>query len=227
MYQWANMRKSALEIGIIGLGKFGLTLGELLTRLGSVCIGLDNTAAKVQQARAALTQVYEGDATDRNVLAQIKMHSMDVVVLAMGDKLEKAILAILNLQELGAKCLIVKAASPVHKKVFDKMGVQGIVQPEIEAARQLAYRLDNPGLIDLLPIGRGVALQESTVDNWAGKSLRELNLRHASNVLVAAVRPNGSQDYHFVPDPARKLQKGDSLLIIGYADGVNSVLDRT
>lgn len=227
MYRLVDMRRKTLEIGIIGLGKFGLRLAEKLSRLGSVCMGLDISHNRVQQARSILGQVYEGDATDKNVLAQIKIHTMDMVVLALGNNLEKAILATLNLQDLGVKHLIAKAASPTHGKVLEKMGVERIVQPEMEAADQLAYSLDNPGLIDLLPIGRGVALQESLVDKWAGKSIKDLDLRHSNNVLVAAVREAGAMDYRFVPDPLRKLQKGDSLLIIGYADDVNSILDRT
>ena len=136
-------------------------------------------------------------------------------------------LAIMGLQELGAKKIMVKASSPLHKKVLERMGVAIIVQPEIDAAKQMAFKLDNPGFLDLLPIGRGVFIQEATVDDWAGKSLRDLNVRRKSNLLVAAVREKDSDKYRFVPDPDHVLQKGDSLLIIGYGDDMQKVAGKT
>lgn len=216
-----------MEAGIIGLGKFGMQLGQSLTELGHTCVGIDSDSCKVQQAREFLGQVYEADATDINTLAELKLHTLDIVAVTIGSHLEEALLAILGLQELGARHIIVKASDPMHKKVLERMGVGTIVQPEIDAARRMAFKLDNPGFLDLLPIGRGVFIQEAKVENWAGKSLRELNVRRKSNILVAAVREKDKDRYRFVPDPDHVLQQGDGLLIIGYGDDMQKVVGRT
>lgn len=218
--------KRAREIGIIGLGKFGLQLGGTLRSLGITAIGVDRDPARVQRARDVASQAYEADATDRTALAQLKFSSLETVVVAVGGLLETSILTLLNLQELGVKNIIIKAGSPMHKKVLERLGASRVIQPEIEAATQLALSLDSPGLLDLLPIGRGVVIQEAEVGAWAGKSLRALNLRYASHVLVAAVREAGGE-YRFVPDPDRALGAGDHLLIIGYQDAVAAVRGRT
>lgn len=215
-----------MEVGIIGLGKFGLQLGKSLMELGDNCIGIDIDCARVYQARDFFGQVYEGDATDMDILAELKFHTLDMVAVTIGNHLEASILTILALQELGAANILVKASNPMHKKVLERMGISMIVQPEIDEAKRLALKLDNPGLVDLLPIGRGVVVQEAKVENWAGKSLMELNVRGASNVLVAAVRENGALAYRFVPDPARKLEAGDSLLLMGYSDDMRKVLKK-
>lgn len=219
--------KQIMETGIIGLGKFGMQLGRVLTALGHVCVGLDVDPARVRQGRDALSRVYEADATDTEALAALKVHTLDNVVVAIGARLEASVLVILGLQELGVKKIIAKAASPVHKKVLQRLGVERIVQPEIDAATQLALKLDNPGLLDLLPIGRGVALQEAVVHRWAGKSLAQLDLRAERKILVAAVRRKDQQQYHFVPDPHRPLEAGDTLLLIGYRDGVSAAVERS
>lgn len=216
-----------MEAGIIGLGKFGMQLGKSLTEMGHTCAGIDIDYARVQQAREIMSHVYEADATDINTLAELKVHTLDVVAVTIGSHLEAALLAIMGLQELGAKKIMVKASSPLHKKVLERMGVAIIVQPEIDAAKQMAFKLDNPGFLDLLPIGRGVFIQEATVDDWAGKSLKDLNVRRKSNLLVAAVREKDSDKYRFVPDPDHVLQKGDSLLIIGYGDDMQKVAGKT
>ena len=188
--------KETREVGIIGLGKFGLQLGTTLASLGHKAIGLDASPARVH-------------------------------VVSVGEVLDASILIVLNLQELGAKNIIVKSASPSHKKVMQRIGVGRIIQPEIDVATQLAYSLDNPGMLDILPIGRGVVLQEATVVKWAGKTLKELNLRDVSGVLVAAVMEAGKSDYLFVPDPGRPFSAGDKLLMIGYQDVIAGVIGKT
>lgn len=219
--------KKIHEFGIIGLGKFGLQLGRTLADMGQTCIGMDISPQRAQLAKDILAQTYEADATDKNALLQLRFQALDTVVVSVGSSLEATILAILNLQELGIKNIIAKAASPLHAKVLGRMGAIRIVQPEIDAATRLAYSLENPGLIDLLPIGRGVMLQKADIKKWAGKTLKNLDLRNVSNVLVAAVRPRGQSAYRFVPDPDRVLETGDTLLIIGYRDAVEKIVGRT
>lgn len=216
-----------MDIGIIGLGQFGLHLGHSLGGLGHNCVGMDISKERVQTAKDAFSQVFAGDATDKGALSQTNIFALDNVIVALGDRLEMSILTIMNLQDLGTKKIIARAASPLHKKVLERMGVHRIVQPEIDSATRLAYNLDNPGLIELLPIGRGVAIQEMKVDKWSGKTLRELNLRNKSKILVTAIRKDGSKDFSFIPDPDTKLEKGESLLIIGYADKVAKIADNT
>lgn len=215
-----------MEVGIIGLGKFGLQLGISLMELGNTCVGIDIDSAKAYHARDALSQVYEGDATDMDTLADLKFQTLDMVAVTIGNHLEASILTVLALQELGTEYILVKASNPVHKKVLERLGIKMVVQPEIDEAKRLALKLDNPGLVDLLPIGKGVVVQEAAVENWSGKSLRELNVRSASNVLVAAVRADGESAYRFVPDPGRKLEPGDSLLLMGYGEDVRKVLKK-
>lgn len=215
-----------MDVGIIGLGKFGMQLGSSLMALGHTCIGLDADPARVHQARDVFSQVYEGDATSIETLADLKFNTLDTVAVTIGNHLESSILTVLGLQELNTAEILVKASNPMHKRVLERLGVAMIVQPEIDEAKRLALKLDNPGIIDLLPIGRGVVVQEATVEGWIGKSLRELNVRGASNVLVAAVRESGSPHYRFVPDPSRRFGSEDKLLLIGYGDDMRKVLKK-
>jgi CBS domain-containing protein len=47
-----------------------------------------------------------------------------------------------------------------------------------------------------------------------GRSLREANLRSADRLTVIGVRPRGERFEH-LPDPDRKLVKGDTLIVVG------------
>ena len=209
-----------LEVGIIGLGKFGLRLGTTLTELGHKVIGVDMDQERVRAAQEMLSQVYEANAAEKVALAQLRFQDLDVVAVSVGSSMEASILVTLNVQELGIKDIMVKAVSPAHMKVLNRLGVQRVIQPEVDVATITAYRLHNPGMLDLLPIGRGILVQELVVDAWEGKALVDLNLRDQFGVLIAAIQGAGDAEYRFVPDPRRPFAKGDRLLTIGRQEDV-------
>ena len=213
------MRKK-LEVGVIGLGKFGLQLAGTLTELGHRVIGVDTDEQHVQLAQEVLSQVYLADAANRTALEQLRFQDLDAVAVSVGDSMETSILVTLNLQEIGVPKIIVKAVSAAHRKVLKRLGAHHVIQPEADVAIHTAHRLANPGMLDLLPVGGGVLVQENVVDAWEGKSLLSLNLRTNSSILVAAVKHAGENEYRFVPDPNIPFGKGDKILLIGKQDAV-------
>lgn len=209
-----------LEVGVIGLGKFGMQLGATLTELGHRVVGLDEGEGRVRMAQEMLSRVYRGDATDRTVLEQLRFQDMDCVVVSVGHSMETSILVALNLHDLKVKNTIVKAISPEHRKVLLRLGVHRVVQPEVDVAVQTAHRLANPGMLDFLPLGGGVLLQEVVVEAWAGKALAELDLTNRHGVMVVAKKSATDKDFSFVPDPRASLAQGDSLVLIGKPEAI-------
>lgn len=209
-----NMAKK-LEIGIVGLGKFGLQLGRTLTEMGHTVVGLDTGEARVRLAQDALAQVYQANAADIAVLQQLRFQDLDIVFVSVGDSMETSLLVVLNLQELGARKIGVKAASIEHRKVLTRLGVDLVILPEHDVATHVAHRLANPGMLDLLPLGGGVLVQELIVDKWAGRTLLDLKLVNDYGVMVVAVKPVGGKEYRFVPQAQETLDRGDALVVIG------------
>lgn len=203
-----------MEVGVIGLGKFGSALAESVTQLGHTAVGIDTSATALKRSEEYLAQAYEADATDDTVLKQLRFMDLDKVVVSVGKSMETSILIVLNLQEIGVKKLAVKAISHEHAVVLKRLGVDTVIQPERDAASQFAHRIANPGMLDLLPLGGNILLQELEVNAWAGKSLIDLGLTSLGVMVVAAKQP-GDKEYEFVPPADRELQKGDILVAIG------------
>ncbi|WP_430616199.1 TrkA-N domain protein [Oleidesulfovibrio alaskensis] len=209
-----------LEVGIIGMGKFGQPLARTLLDNGHGVVALDRSETRVRQLQDDLPHIYAADATDIGVLQQLRFQDLDAVIVSVGGSMEASILVTLNLQEVGARRLYVKAVSNEHRKVLNRLGVDYVIQPEHDVATQLAHRLANPGMLDLLPFGGGVLLQEFTVDSWAGKTLLDLKLSNESGVMVVAIRYIGEREYTLVPSADRPLVKGDIMVVIGKVDDV-------
>ena len=204
-----------MEIGIIGLGKFGFFLGSALIRMGHRVVGIDSDAAKVQAAQETLTQVYQANATDSTALTQLGIADLSHVVVSVGQSMEASILIALHLKELEATQVWVKAVSTDHEKILNRIGIDQVIFPERVAAEDLARKLVDPGFLDSLSLGAGIVLRELEVNMWAGKNLIALDLTNKLGIQVVAVRQLGQSDLVFIPNPRRELQKGERLVVIG------------
>ncbi len=212
-----------LEIGVIGLGKFGLSLASAMAELGHDVVGVDRNESNVRRAQGLLTQVYQADATDEKALEQLGFKNLETVVVSTGSSMEASILVVLNLQSLGVKRIWAKAMSEEHERVLYKLGVPFVVFPEAFVAFQLAHRLAAPGLHDYLGLGKDVVTREILVDQWTGKTLRELNLTNTYSVQVIAYRHGGEPNFTFVPKADRPLEEGDVLVLLGNTSNVMKV----
>ncbi len=204
------------EIGVIGLGLFGLSLCLTLKELGHRVVALERDEGLVQRHSNALDTIYSGDATDKSVLEQLRFQDLDQVVVGVGS-MDSSIMIVLNLQELKAANIIAKANTSQHATVLERLGVRQVVQPQAEIARHLGHQIHSPGLLDYLPVGGGTLLQQAVVDKWAGSSLADLKLPSEYGVMVVAEKKARDHDFHFVPDPMAPLEAGTELLLIGPA----------
>lgn len=208
------------EFGVVGLGKFGLSLAKSLMHHGQMVVGVDSDPEKVKVASEVLTQAYQAEAVDKVALKQLGLAELPSVIVSTGQSMEASILITLFLKELGCRSVTVKAMSRDHEKVLRKVGADEVIFPERYAAEQLAAKLAVPGLIDYLPLGTNVILKELTVDRWSGKTLRELNLTNSYGIQVVAVRAAEESQFVFVPKADQPLQKGDVLAVIGRGENL-------
>ncbi len=212
-----------LEVGIVGLGKFGLSLALALSELGNDVVGVDKDGEHVRRAQDSLSQIYQADATDEKALEQIGFKDLNKVIVSTGNSMEASILVVLNLQSLGINDIWVKAISAEHERVLYKLDVPFVVFPEEYVALQLAHRLAAPGIHDYLGLGKDVVTREILVHQWVGKTLRELNLTNTFSVQVIAYRNAGVASFSFVPQADVKLQEGDVLVLLGKTENVMKI----
>lgn len=218
------MAEKKLEIGVIGLGKFGLRIATTLASLGHTVVGIDMSEARVQLAEESLTSVYKADAANIAVLRSLHVQDLDWVVISVGQSVEQSLSITLSVQELGGPRIWVKASNEEHRKILQRLGVARAMVPEMEAAVMAAHQLTYPGMLDLIPKYGGIAVQELRVDTWDGKTLVDLNLIKRFSVMVMGIRPVGEQLFIFVPPAHTVLRRGDTLVVAGKADSVRELI---
>jgi trk system potassium uptake protein TrkA len=204
-----------LQIGIVGLGKFGLKFGQSLVALGHEVLGVESDPEKVKNAQHILTQVFQADAMSREALEQIRIHDLEHVLVSVGDSIAASVMISMYLKELGVAKVWVKAINKDHEKLLHKIGADEVVIPEFMAAKQIASRIAMPGFIEYLSFDRSMAVKEFSIKRWAGKNLKELNLTNLFGIQVIAVRRNGDKKYEYIPKADVLFQEGDNFVAIG------------
>ncbi len=212
-----------LEIGVIGLGKFGLNFAKSMIKLKHNVLGIDRNPEKVKQAQNILTQVYQAEILDENALFELGINNLSHVLVSVGDSITASSMISMYLQEIGIKKVWVKAISEDHKKLLNKIGIANVIIPENIAANQLATKITIPGLIDFLPFDNDIVLKELIIDKLAGKTLRDIDLTNTYNTQVIAVKKKDETIFGYIPKADCVMEAGDTIIIIGNLDMINKI----
>lgn len=176
------------RIGIIGAGRFGMSLAESLTNAGTEVILIDRNRPAMQNASEFATSL-QGDATQPQVLEEAGFGECDVVIVAIGSNMEASIMATANCKELGVPNVVAKATSELHGKILRKVGADSVVYPDRDSAHRLARAIANHSVVDFLEVSEGYSIAEIPVpDGVRGKTLAEADLRKRTGVTVLCIR---------------------------------------
>jgi len=199
---------------IIGLGRFGSSVGRRLVQLGNEVLGVDRDEEKVQELSTVLTHTVVADATEEEVLRSIGARNFDCGVVAIGDDIQASILAAILLKELGVKKVIAKAVSELHGRVLERLGVDRVIYPERDMGIRLAHQLVSPNLLDYIEISQKYTIAEMEVPAClTGKSLASVNPRGRYGCSVVAI--NKPKGIIIAPTADDVLAEKDVMVVIG------------
>ena len=211
------------EFGVVGLGKFGLSLAASLMKHDQKVVGLDMDPDKVRAASEILTHAYQAEAVDKTALEQLGFGELPEVIVSTGHSMEASILVTLFLKELGCKSVTVKAISHDHEKVLRKVGADSVIFPRAvrrrtagrQAGRARPHRLPAPGHQHHPQGDRGGRVgRQDPARPGPDQQLRGAGRGHQG--------PEDKQ-YTFVPKAGEPLRKGDALAVIGNAENLAEV----
>lgn len=128
MFKWAV----ELRVLIIGAGRVGSTLAELLSGAGHSVTIIDNNEQKIMNIQADV-ESYIRDATDPAIYDELDIRMYDVVVAATDkDEVNLFVAAIAKLNNI--EKVYVRVKNPKTSKLLRILGVDGvIVVPQIAA----------------------------------------------------------------------------------------------
>lgn len=170
---------------IIGLGNFGSSLAQKLTRQGNEVIGVDTSMTKVDSLKEKISHTICMNATDEFTTSGLPLKETDIVIIAIGEDKGANVMATAVFKNLGVKRLISRAIDPLHEKVLQAIGVDEIVRPEEETAERWAKKLCLKNVVDSFELNPDFSIIEANVpEEYVGKSIREVGFRSKYKLLV-------------------------------------------
>lgn len=216
------------RFAVIGLGRFGSRLAKSLAAAGAEVIAIDRDRAIVEDLRDQVTLAIAMDSTDEAALKIQGIDQVDCAVVGIGHDFEANALTTVLLKALKVKRVISRSGNETQAQILKRIGADGVVSPEDEAADRWGHRLLTPFLIDHVELAEGYALvQMPAPEAWQGKTLLELELRKRHNVTVVAIRrripitTETGEDAFVervmdVPAPTSRIGRDDTLVIAGF-----------
>ena len=154
------------------------------------------------------------DARDKEVLRALGARNFDCAIVAIGGSLADSVLATMNVKELGLPRVVCKAHDETHRQVLLKLGADQVVIPEQENAARLARSLSSHNVLDYIELSDDYGIIEVPAPrSWAGKSLKELNVRAKLGVNILAVKQG--KNINVSPAADFQIAEKDILVVLG------------
>lgn len=222
------------RIAVIGLGRFGTALAKELAAGGAQVIAVDSSPALVEEIKDFVPVAVRLDSTDITALKSQGIDQADVVVVAIGENFEAALLTTVMLKKFGIPRIICRSQSLFHAEIFKQIGADEVIQPELQAGQSLGRHLANPRIDDLIKLGDNFSLIELHAPQvFVGKSLKSLGLRQSYSVNLIAVKrlvtvlteqgESAEKEVVSVPDPDEVINSGDVLVMVGSDEAISKL----
>ena len=201
------------SVVVIGLGRFGGAVAQSLMRLGHDVMGIDHREDLVQVWADRLTHAVQADATNENIMLQLGVADFSHAIVGIGSDLAGSLMTIMVLTELGIKDIWVKAMSPEHGQIAQRIGAHHVIFPEADMGERVAHQITGR-LMDFIEFEDGFAIAKiNAPDLTHHKTLAEAHVRSRFGVTVVGVKRMNQDFEHALGDT--HILPGDLLIVSG------------
>lgn len=209
-----SKKENGLKIIIVGCGKVGANLVDQLSKEGHDITVIDKKAEKIQD----ITNTYDvmglvGNGANYSTQMEAGIEETDLII-AVTDSDELNLLCCTVAKRVGKCAAIARVRTPDYSEetgyLREQLGLALIINPELEAAREVARILYLPTALEVNSFAHGQAelvkfkVPEGNLLN--GLSLAYLGKNITNDILICAVERNGEV---YMPNGDFVLQSGD------------------
>ena len=225
-------KKKGLNIIIVGAGKVGITLADMLTQEGNNIVIIDKNQTLVNR----LSTTYDimgivGNGSSYSTLIEAGIENADIMI-AVTDSDELNLLCCTLAKKVGNCSSIARVRTPDYANELsylrDKLGISLIINPELEAAKEINRILHFNYAMSVNAFAKGavemIKFKLSGNCNLIGKKLMDFPKNSVfDNVLICAVERNGEIT---IPNGSYELADGDIVSFIATPKNAYAFFDK-
>ena len=208
-----------ISVLLIGMGKFGKTLGEKLLGMGDEVMIVDKNEDVINLLAPRYTNALIANCMSMDNLATMDIPSFDVCVVAIGEDFQASLEITSNLKDCGAKKVVSRAMTEIQRKFLLRVGADEVIYPDADIAEKLAVRLNTENVINFVDLDSQYAIFEIELPKkWLKKTLVEVNPRVNYGMNFLTIKNSGEIIYSIGGDYV--FREGDQLLVFGNTERI-------
>lgn len=223
------------QFAVIGLGRFGFKVAEILAEKGVQVIAIDKDHALVEKIRDIVTEAVQLDSTDEEALRESGVEGVDVAVVSIGEGVESSILTTAILKSFGIKEIVARASTKLQAQILKEVGATRVVFPEEDMGLRVANSILAPGVLEYIELGAHYNLAEIEVKGeFTGKSIKELDIKSKYGINVIMIMKRIKQEagkegelvekeIKELPTPDYVLREKDILVVVGDSKDIEAL----
>lgn len=224
-------KPDGMSIIIVGCGKVGHTLTEQLVREGHDITVVDKSEQVIRDVTEAFDVMgIRGNGASLSVLMEAGLEHADMIIAVTGSDELNLLCCTIARKAGGELAAIARVRNPDYSDELSylrqQLGLSIVLNPELEAAKEIARILASPQALSISAFAKGHAelvrfkIPEGNI--LCGKNLMQLNNVLRFNFLVCAVERDGDVR---IPDGSYELHGGDEISIIVSAKDVHRIFE--
>jgi voltage-gated potassium channel len=217
---------------ICGYGRVGRRVAEEFRHAGVPYVVLDRSDDAVAAAEEHGDLLVQGDATDDADLARAGLEQARGLVAASDSDADNLYITLSARAAQPGLTIVARASDEDAERKLRLAGADRVVLPYATAGQVMANLVLKPqvtAFLDVVTTATGPDLQLAEIEvrrtcPAAGRSIRDLRIRHETGAIVVALRkPDGTFDT--TPEPDTPLEVGDVLIGVGSPDEIRRLED--
>lgn len=223
----AKKKANSLSIIIVGCGKVGHTLTEQLIREGHDITIVDTNERVIRDT----TEVFDvmgirGNGASLSVLEEAGIKDADLIIAVTGSDELNLLCCTIAKKAGSGLAAIARVRNPDYSKELpylrQQLGLSMIINPELEAAREIARLLSRPQALTISAFAKGhaelVRFKIPMGNVLCGRSIMQLDSMLQFGYLICAVEREGTVT---IPGGSFVLHEGDDITIIASSRDVH------
>lgn len=212
------------HVVVCGYGRNGKQTASELIEHDVPILVIEKDPEIIETLRAIPGMLYiEGDAVDEEIIRQARLEYAKALIATLPVDADN-LFVVLSAKELNPELTIISRASADHADIkLKRAGATNVIMPDKIGGQRMAKLVAQPDIVEfvdymLLQSAENVVLEEITCENiaacFAGKSIRELDLRNESGANIIGMK-RADMSYLINPLPETKLDTSDRLFVLG------------
>lgn len=213
------------SVVIFGAGRMGSAMARVLFDSDIEVMIVDKDPDKIQDVANEATTAVIADVLDDDAMEELGLGVFDIAIIAIGSSLEASIVAAVEAKEAGIPMIYAKSSSEMQSKILEKLGVDKILNPEIDMGERLAKSIAEKNILEYIHFSEDYSIVEiNAPKEWANKSLLELDVRNKYHINIIAIRRG--RETKVTPLATEEIRLGDKLIIIGDGEALEKIEDK-